>query len=91
MENNIEYKKDDNGNHFYKKLPDGTYLHVSVFNHDVVSEYKTGKFLVSSKHLKGDCCINNLPHINPHFLELTDSTQEEFEQKLNEAIVELGI
>ena len=92
MKNNIEYKKEDNGNHFYKKLPDGTYLHVSIFNHDGVSEYETDKFIVSSKHSKGDCCINNLPssHIT-HFLGLTDSTQEEFEQKLNEAIFELGI
>lgn len=83
----MEYKKSQDGNHFYR-VSSTEILHVFHIKNDAIITQENKDLTTITEFKKDDCCINIVHGIRDNVI---DCSKEEFEGKIREVIFILGI
>lgn len=83
----MEYKKSEDGNHFYR-ISSTEIPHVFHIKEDATVTQDNNGLITQTEFKKDDCCINIVHGVRDSAI---DCSKEEFENKIKEVIFILGI
>lgn len=83
----MEYKKSEDGTHFYR-VSNTEILHVFHIKEDATVTQDNDGLIMQTEFKKDDCCINIVHGVRDNAV---DCSKEEFEGKMREVIFILGI